>query len=101
MVQVMDKGAAGKSRSNVANRTNDGSPKLTASQAWTAGGGVIEGGTHAARIRENLADGDEGGKGSCESEADNAVQPSSDSEASAGGKDAFPSQPVITQSARP
>ncbi len=73
-------------------------PKLTPRKAWTARGGVIESRTHAARIGEYLADGDESGEGSCESEAYNPVQPGSDSEATDGSKDSFPRQPIMIQS---
>src|SRR5262249_38614963 len=59
MVHVMDEGAADKRRDHVPNSTNHRSPKLTTRKPWTARRCIIGGRTHAARVGEYLAGGDE------------------------------------------
>jgi hypothetical protein len=56
--------------------------------------------THAARVGEHLAGGDENGKGDGESEAQTPVQSSSESKPPDGGKQSFPRQGVMIQPTR-
>src|SRR5258708_30551380 len=90
VVHVMDEGAADKGRDHVSGGTYDRSPKLTTRKAWTASRCIVGGRTHAARVREYLAECDENGKCDCESEAQNPIQSCSESEAADGGKQSFP-----------
>jgi|SRR5690242_7432916 len=91
----MNEGAAGEGGSNVADRTDDGSPKLAARKSRTARGGVIESRTHSTGISEYLADSEQNRKGSGESEPDDIVQSQSETEAADGSKDSFPWQRVM------
>src|SRR2546426_2883702 len=95
VVHVMDEGATDKGRDHVAYSTDHSSPKLTTRKPWTARRCIVHGRTHAARVGEYLADGDENGKCDCESEAQNPVQSSSESEPPDGGKQPFPKQGVM------
>src|SRR5258708_6648919 len=90
VVHVMDEGAADKGRDHVSDSTDHRSPKLTTRKPWTASCCIVGGRTHAVKVPEYLADCNENGKCDCESEAQNPVQSSSESEAADGGKQSFP-----------
>src|SRR6266851_4777336 len=95
VVHVMNEGAADKGRDRVADRTDHSSPKLTARKPWAARRFIVHGRKHTARVRQYLAGGDENGKSDCESEAQNPVQSSSESQPPNGGKQSFPRQGVM------
>jgi hypothetical protein len=92
VLQVMDERAADKGRDHVAESTDHRAPKLTTRKPWTARRCIVGRGTHAARVGEDLAEGDENGKGDGESEAQNPVQPGPEGEAPDGGKQSFPTK---------
>lgn len=99
VVDVADKSAADECRGNVTDSTNDRSPKATTRKTRTARGSIVRGGTHAARIGEYLADGDENGERDTESEAQNPIESGSESEAANGREQRFPKQGVMIQAA--
>src|SRR5216684_9252998 len=96
----MDECATDKGGDRVADCADHRSPKLTTRKAWTARRCIVGGRTHAARVGEYLAGCDENGKCDCESEAQNPVQSSSESEAPYGGEQSFPKQGVVVQATR-
>ena len=73
VIDVVDESAADKRRGNVADGADYTSPKLTLRKTWTASRCVLHGGTHAARVGEDLADGDESRKCDRESEPHDSV----------------------------
>jgi len=99
MVKVMDEGATEEGRDHVSDSADHRSPKLTTRKPWAAKRCIVERRTHAARVGEYLAGGDEHGKCDCESEAHNSVQSNSKGEPSDGGEERFPKQGVMIQPA--
>ncbi len=95
VVHVMDEGATDQCGDRVADGTEDRSPKLATRKPWTARRFLVHGRTHATRVGEYLADGDETGKCDGESEAQNPVQSRSEGEPPDGGKQCFPRQRVM------
>jgi len=98
VVDVTDECAADESGGNIADSALDRSPKLATAKTCTARRGVIDGRTHAARIGDYLADGNENGKCDCEFEAQNSIEPGSESEGANGGEQSFPRQRIVIQS---
>ena len=65
VVNVMHEETTDQRRGDVTNGPHHGPPELAAGNAGTAIGNVVNGRTHAARIGDNLSDGDEDNKGNC------------------------------------
>ncbi len=82
----MNEGATDQGGGDVAARTDDSSPKLTACKAWTARCRIVHSGTHAAIVGQYLADSDEKRKGDRESKAQGPIQSSAESQPADGGK---------------
>ncbi len=100
VVDVMDEGTADKRGDGVADGSDNRAPKLAAREAWSARGGIVSGGTHAARIGEDLAGSYYDGKGDGEVEAQVVVQSGAERETTDSGKQSFPWQGVRRKTAR-
>src|SRR5882724_332731 len=90
MVDSMRERATNKGRSNIAERPNDSPLKLTARDARSTRSSIVNRGTHAARVGDDLADGDDSGKCHGEFEPQNSVESGADSQPAKGAETCFP-----------
>ena len=96
-VHVMNQSAADQRRGEIAKGADDRSPKLTTGQARTARRHVIHARSYAARIADNLANGDDNGKHNGEFKTDNPVESDSNANRTDRGAKGFPRKGIMLQ----
>ena len=73
VIHVMNERATDQGRDNVADGTDDRSPKLATCKAWAQRRRIVHGGTHPASVSEYLSDRDKNGKCGCKFETQSPV----------------------------
>src|SRR5882762_5274419 len=97
---TMRESTADQRRGNVAHGPYDGPPKQTRRNPWTTRRFIVEGRTHATRVSNDLADGDETCKSDSEFEPQNPVKSGGESQPANGAEKCFPGQGIVLLAAR-
>jgi hypothetical protein len=80
MLNVMHESTTDKRGGNVANGSDNRALKLTPRKPRTAIGRIIHGRAHAARVSDDLANGNEQSKRNCELETEDAIKSGAESQ---------------------
>jgi len=99
MLDVANEGAAKKRGHDVAEGAPDGSPEQTAREAWAELGGVVGGGSKAAGVNKDLAEGDEKGESKSEAQAEGRVKPCGKARSTDSAEECFPRKRVVRKAA--